>query len=337
MSISPSDIAAAAARLEGRVHRTAVVRSRQLDALVGAQIHLKTENLQRAGSFKIRGALNTILQLSEEQKRRGVISYSSGNHAQGVALASQMLGVAATIVVPEDIIAAKRHATEAYGARLVMAGRTSAERRQAAEDRCQRENLTMIPPYDDARIIAGQGTVARELLEQVPDLDAIVAPIGGGGLMAGIAIAAAGAPRRLQIIGVEPQDADDTQRSLQAGQRLRIAAPQTIADGLRAVEPGELTFPIIQKHVDQVVTVSESAIAQALVWLLERTKLLVEPSGAVALAAVLAGHIHLPGAHIGVILSGGNIGLDALAALLSQPGATPGAAPGTAPGSTPGN
>jgi len=318
MSISQNDILAAASRLEKRVHHTPILRSRQLDKLCGAEIFLKTENLQRAGSFKIRGAYNTISQLSDDEKRRGVISYSSGNHAQGVALASRMLGIAATIVVPNDIIETKRQATEGYGAQLVKAGLTSADRKAKAEELCAQQNLTMIPPYDDERIITGQSTVGLELMQDLPDLDAIVAPIGGGGLMAGIATAARGMGRKLKVIGVEPQDADDTVRSLKAGSRQRIEAPQTIADGLRAVEPGELTFPIIQKLVDDVVTVSDAAILQTLVWLLERSKLLVEPSGATALAALIDGRIVLPGARVGVIVSGGNISLTALAGILSK-------------------
>jgi len=285
-------------------------------------VFLKAENLQRAGSFKIRGALNTILQLSNGEKRRGVISYSSGNHAQGVALAAQLCGIPATIVVPEDIIASKRAAAEGYGARLFTAGTTSADRKERAEQLCRDERLTMIPPYDDPRIIAGQGTVGRELLDEVPDLDAILAPIGGGGLMAGIATAARASGGALQIIGVEPEDADDTRQSLLAGHRVRIAGPRTIADGLRAVEPGELTFPILQRTLDSVVTVPEDAILQTLCLVLERTKLLVEPSGAVALAALVCGAVSLPGKRIGVVLSGGNVAFDALADILAR-GASP--------------
>ena len=316
MIVSLQDIEAAAKRLESAVHHTAVVRSRLLDKQLAATLFLKPENLQRAGSFKIRGAYNTIAQLSDQEKQRGVISYSSGNHAQGVALASQLLGIKATIAVPEDIIGAKRAAAEGYGARLIPAGLTSADRKEKAEQMCQEEGLTMIPPYDDRRIIAGQGTVALELLHEVADLDVLVAPIGGGGLMAGCAIAARSLRPGIHIVGVEPLAGNDTALSVQAGKRLRIAAPQTIADGLRAVEPGELTFPIIQELVDEIVTVPEAAIRQTMRLLLERTKLLVEPSGAVALSAVVCGALAAPGRRIGVVLSGGNVALDTLAGIL---------------------
>jgi threo-3-hydroxy-L-aspartate ammonia-lyase len=306
MRITEGDIVRAAARLAPVVHRTPVVRSRSLDALAGMELYLKAENLQRAGSFKIRGAYNKIAQLPPRARERGVIAYSSGNHAQGVALAARLLGVPATIVVPETIIPAKRAATEAYGAELVYAGTTSSERRDHAEKLAAERQLDLVAPYDDPAIMAGQGTVALELLEDSPDIDTLVVPIGGGGLMSGCAVLARARRPKARILGVEPEGGDDTRRSLQAKQRVRIPPPQTIADGLRAVEPGELTFEVIRELVDDIVLVSDAEIRQAVRLLLERTKLLVEPSGAVGLAAALAGK--LPhGATPGIVLSGGNI------------------------------
>jgi len=313
--ITLDDITSAATRLAPVVHRTPVLRCRGLDALAGATLYLKAENFQRGGAFKIRGAYNKIVQLPEAARRRGVLSYSSGNHAQGVALAASILGIPATIVVPEDIVESKRAATLGYGARLVPYGTTSAERHQRAEVLAREEGLALVRPYDDPDIIAGQGTVALEFLEEVPDLDALIVPIGGGGLISGCAVAARGRRPKIRLVGVEPEDGDDTRRSLAAGKRLSIPGPRTIADGLRAIEPGELTFPIIQRLVDEIVTVTDDEIRQALRLLLERAKLLVEPSGAAALAAVLGRKARLDG-KVGIVLSGGNVNLENLPDLL---------------------
>ena len=313
--ITPIDIEQAAARLVPVVHRTPVLRSRSLDALAGASLYLKAENLQRAGTFKIRGAYNKIARLPDDSRSRGVISYSSGNHAQGVALAAALLGVRATIVVPSDIVAAKRDATAGYGAEIIECGTTSADRRSYAEALAREQGLALVAPYDDPDIIAGQGTVALELLDDVPDLDALVVPVGGGGLAAGCAILARSRRPSIRLLGVEPEDADDTRQSIEAGRPVRIPAPRTIADGLRAVEPGEITFEINRRLLDAVVTVSDSEIRQAMRLLLERMKILVEPSGACALAAVLSGRTGLQG-RIGVVLSGGNVEIAALPALL---------------------
>ena len=313
--ITPIDIEQAAARLVPVVHRTPVLRSRSLDALAGASLYLKAENLQRAGTFKIRGAYNKIARLPHDSRSRGVISYSSGNHAQGVALAAALLGVRATIVVPSDIVAAKRDATAGYGAEIIECGTTSADRRSYAEALAREQGLALVAPYDDPDIIAGQGTVALELLDDVPDLDALVVPVGGGGLAAGCAILARSRRPSIRLLGVEPEDADDTRQSIEAGRPVRIPAPRTIADGLRAVEPGEITFEINRRLLDAVVTVSDSEIRQAMRLLLERMKILVEPSGACALAAVLSGKTSLQG-RIGVVLSGGNVEIAALPTLL---------------------
>jgi threonine dehydratase len=283
----------------------------------GSELFLKPENLQRAGAFKIRGAYNKIAQLPAESRQRGVVSYSSGNHAQGVALAASLLQVPATIVVPETIMPAKRAATLAYGARIVEAGTTSADRHRRADELADEHGWSIVRPYDDPAIMAGQGTVALELLDDVPFLDTLVVPIGGGGLMAGCAVLARARRPGIRIVGVEPADADDTRRSLEAGRRVRIPPPQTIADGLRAVEPGELTFEVMRRLVDEVAVVSENEIREAMRILLERTKLLVEPSGAVGVAALLFDKLASPGT-TGVVLSGGNVAPEALVELLPR-------------------
>jgi threonine dehydratase len=319
MSVTFTEIQRAAERLEGVVHRTPVLHSRQLDAAAGATVFLKCENLQRSGSFKIRGAYNAIAQLDEPGRARGVISYSSGNHAQGVALAASLLHVPATIVVPSTIPAAKRAATEGYGARVVVAGTTSEDRRLHAESLAEANGLTLVPPYDLAAIIAGQGTVALEFLSQMSDLDVLVTPVGGGGLLAGCASAARALHGRgLHIVGIEAEDANDTYLSLLAGHRIRIPPPATIADGMRALEPGKLTFPIVQALVDEIALVTDAEIASAVRFLLERTKILVEPTGGVGVAALLAGKIPAArGRRVGVVLSGGNVDAVVLARILT--------------------
>ena len=317
LPVDIADVRAAAERLRPVVHRTPILHSGQIDARAGARVDLKAENLQRAGSFKIRGAYNMIAQLDAATRARGVISYSSGNHAQGVALAAKLLGCPATIAVPTDIAAPKRAAAESYGARLVEAGRDSAARREYAEALARDDGLALVPPYDNAAIIAGQGTVAVEILDDAPDIDMLVVPIGGGGLISGCAVAVKGLRPAVKIIGVEPVGADDTLRSLRAGARVRIAPPTTVADGLRAVEPGEMTFEIVRQLVDDIVLVDDHAIRRAMTFLLERAKLLVEPSGATALAAVLEQRLPTVGRRIAVVLSGGNVALDGLPALLT--------------------
>ena len=312
------DVLAAAARLESIVHRTPVARSQQLDARAGAELFLKCENLQRAGAFKIRGAYNCMAQLDARARARGVVAYSSGNHAQGVALAARLLGAPATVCVPETILASKKAATESYGATLVAAGTTSEDRERRALELAAEHGLTVIPPYDHPHIIAGQGTVALELLRDVSDLDVLVVPIGGGGLMAGCAIAARALRSRIHVVGIEAEDANDTYLSLAAGRRVRIPPPKTVADGMRAIEPGALTFPILASHVDEIVLVSDAEILSAVWFLLERLKLLVEPTGAVGVAALLTGRIPAArGRRTGVVLSGGNMDRDGLARLVA--------------------
>ncbi len=287
--ISVEDVRAAAGRIEGVAHRTPVLSSRTLNARSGAEVLLKCENLQRGGAFKFRGAYNAISGLSSDQLRRGVCAYSSGNHAQGVALAASLLETRATIVMPSDAPASKRAATEGYGAEIVPYDRLSDDRAAIAGRLSRERGLTLIPPYDHLDVIAGQGTVALELLEQAATLDALIAPVGGGGLVAGCATAVKALAPETRVIGVEPELGDDTKRSLEAGERVRIPVPSTVADGQAVASPGELTFAINRELVDDIVLVSEAEIIAAMSFLFERVKLVVEPSGASAVAAVLSG------------------------------------------------
>ncbi|WP_405803566.1 pyridoxal-phosphate dependent enzyme [Streptomyces sp. NBC_01187] len=308
--ITLDDVRAAAARIEGAVHRTPVVRSRTLDGLVGREVFLKCENFQRIGAFKFRGAYNSLAQLSPEQLARGVVAYSSGNHAQAVALAARELGSSAVIVMPEDAPVAKRVATEGYGARVVTYDRYTEDRVAIGEKIAEEGGLAVIPPFDHPHTMAGQGTTALELLEEVPDLEALVVPVGGGGLMAGCATAATGLRPGIRMVGVEPADGDDTARSLAAGHRVRIEVPRGLADGQAASTPGELTFPVNQRLVESVVLVGDDEIRSAMRFAFERLKMLVEPSGATGLAALLSGRVENPPERVGVVISGGNIGLE---------------------------
>lgn len=315
LTISFADIQAAAARLHGIAHQTPVHTSRTLDAMAGRSIFLKCENFQRGGAFKFRGAYNAISQLSPEQRTRGVAAFSSGNHAQGVALAARLLGVPAVICMPDDAPPVKLAATRGYGAEVLIYARASTDREAFARAVAEERGLTLVPPYDHPQIMAGQGTAALELLEQVPDLDALVTPIGGGGLISGCAVAAKGLRPQIQVFGVETEGADDVRQSLARGERVTIAPPDTIADGIRTTAPGRLTFPVIQRYVEQVLVVSDDDVREALRLLLLRAKLVVEPTGAVSLAAVLRGLLPPECRRIGVILSGGNIDPNVLESL----------------------
>lgn len=302
-------------RLRAAAHLTPVMTSRTLDEISGRAVFLKCENLQRGGAFKFRGAYNTISRLSDDQRRRGVVAYSSGNHAQGVALAARLLGVPATICMPADAPDVKVAATRDYGADIVFYDRMRDDRAALAQRIAAERGATLVPPYDHPHIMAGQGTAALELLEQVEGIDTLIVPIGGGGLIAGCAIAAHGVNSAIEVIGVEPEDADDTRRSLLAGEQVSIAPPATIADGLRVTSPGVLTFPIIQRHVARVVTVSDDEIRAAIRFLLLRMKLVVEPSGAAGVAAALAARLPDTARRVGVIVCGGNIDPPLLASL----------------------
>jgi threo-3-hydroxy-L-aspartate ammonia-lyase len=304
-AIGLADIEAAAARLRGVAHRTPVVTSRTLDARAGAAVFLKCENLQRVGAFKFRGAYNAISQLSPEQLARGVAAYSSGNHAQAVALACREVGAPALVVVPVDVAAAKLAAILGYGAEVVTYDRHTEDRAAVCQRLADERGLTIIAPFEHPQVIAGQGTTALELLEEVPDCDSLAVPVSGGGLVAGCAIAATALRPGIAMIGVEPESGDDTRRSLAAGHPVSVPQPDTIADGLRSTSPGALTFSINSRLLKDVVLVSDDEIRAAMRFAFERLKLVLEPSGATGLAAVLAGRV--PGGRIGVVLSGGNV------------------------------
>ena len=316
-SVTFNDIRGAAERLRGVAHRTPVVTSRTLDERTGAQVFLKAENLQRMGAFKFRGAYNRIAQLDESQRRAGVIAFSSGNHAQGVALACKLLGVPATIVMPSDAPAAKIAATRGYGAEVVLYDRHTEDRAAIAQRLAGETGATIVPPYDDAAVIAGQGTATMELLEDVESLDIVVCPVGGGGLLAGTAIAAHGHDAATQIYGVEPEAGNDFAQSMARGERVHIPVPATIADGQQTQSPGEITFRIAREERASIVTVTDDQIREAMRFAFERLKLVVEPSGASALAAVLSGVIPARGKRVGIIISGGNVDAARFATLLS--------------------
>ena len=300
------EVQRAAERLKGVAHRTPVVTSRTLNETVGAEVFLKCENLQRVGAFKFRGAYNAISQLTPEERERGVLAYSSGNHAQGVALASKVLGVEATIVMPKDAPVSKLAATRGYGAYVVLYDREEVSRREVAAQLQEDESYSLIPPFDHPHIVAGQGTAALELFEDVPDLGTLLVPCGGAGLLSGCAVAASGLAPDCEVIGIEPKVADDATRSFYSGHIQTIKNPPTIADGTRTESVGEINFELMRKHVKAMRTVSEEAILEAVRFLFFRTKLVVEPSGALGVAALLSGAVE-PSGRVGVILSGGNV------------------------------
>jgi threo-3-hydroxy-L-aspartate ammonia-lyase len=307
--IGIDDIRSAAARLEGVANRTPVLTSRTLDRLTGATVWIKAETFQRGGAFKFRGAYNFVSRLDAPTLALGVVAYSSGNHAQGVALAAQLLGAPAVIVMPDDAPPAKLAATRGYGAEVVTYDRTTADRESVAAAIAEDRGMTIVPPYEHPHIMAGQGTVATELIDEVGDLDVLLLPVGGGGLAAGCSTAAKAMAPGVEVYGVEPDGADDTLRSLQAGKRVRIDPPRTIADGQLAQEPGRLTFQVNRRLLDGVVTVTDDEILDAMAFAFDRLKLVTEPSGATALAAALTAKVDLSGLRVGVVLSGGNVGL----------------------------
>jgi threonine dehydratase len=315
--IEVADVQAAARRLDGVANRTPVVRSRTLDGLVGAEVHVKAECFQRGGAFKFRGAYNKIASLPEAALRNGVVAYSSGNHAQAVAIAARLLGTTATILMPEDAPPAKVDATRGYGAEIVRYDRWTERREQIGERLAAERGLELVRPYDDPLVMAGQGTTALELLDEAQELDVLVVPVGGGGLIAGCSTAAKALRPSIHVVGVEPAAGDDTRRSLAAGKRVRIDVPRTIADGLQSDEPGELTFEVNRRLVDEVVTVTDAEILDAMAFLFDRMKVVTEPSGAVGVAALIAGRIDVGGGRVGVVVSGGNVGVARFAELLA--------------------
>jgi threonine dehydratase len=302
--IELADIEAAAERLDGVAHRTPVLTSRTLDDRVGARVHLKAENLQRIGAFKFRGAYNAIASLSDEERRRGVAAVSSGNHAQAVALAARLLGTRATILMPEDAPANKRAATEGYGAEVVSFDRYAVQRDELLDELVETRGLVAVHPYEDPRVQAGQGTLAVELLQQTDGLDAVMVPIGGGGLISGVATAIKALSPDTRVVGVQPEAGDDARRSLEAGRRIELPVPRTICDGQQA-PIGDNTWAVISARVDEVAVASDAEIVDAMRFAFERLKLVVEPSGACALAALLAGRG--PAGRVGVVITGGNV------------------------------
>jgi threonine dehydratase len=310
-------VRAAARRLAGVANRTPVVTSRTLNERLGAELFLKCENLQRAGAFKFRGAYNAIASLPETDRRRGVLTFSSGNHAQAVALVGRLLGIATTIVMPHDAPRSKLAATRGYGAEVILYEPEETTREALAERLREERGMSVVPPYDHPEVVAGQGTAALELLEEVGPLDVIVAPCGGGGLLSGSALAATGSPG-CRVVGVEPELADDATRSFHSGTLQSVRNPPTVADGLRTPSLGKVTWPLVRTHVSDMVTVSEGEIVAAMHFLWTRAKLVVEPSGAVALAGVLSRGVVRPGERAGVLLSGGNVDLSLACALLGD-------------------
>ena len=310
-------VRAAAARIAGVVHRTPVVTSRTLDERAGAHVFLKCENLQRMGAFKIRGAYNALAQLTPEEHDRGVVAFSSGNHAQGVALAAKLLGIRATIVMPSDAPASKVAATRGYGAAVVSYDRATEDRDAIARRIAAETGASVIPPYDHPHVAAGAGTAALELLAETGSLDAIVVTVGGGGLLAGSCLAAHGIDERIAVWGVEPEAGDDFKQSLARGERVSIPVPDTIADGARTQSPGAITFPVVQTHAAGIVTVSDDEIRAAMRFAFERMKLVIEPTGAAGLAAVLNHRLPRHYDRIGVIVTGGNVDPDKFAAFIA--------------------
>jgi len=305
-------------RIGSRIHRTPVITSRQFNEAAGKEVFFKCENFQRAGAFKIRGATNKIRSLTPTEKQQGIVAFSSGNHAQAVALAGREAGVRVLVAMPEDAPAAKVAATRGYGAEVVFYDRHKQDREAFALDLAERERLVMVPPYDDYFVLAGQATCGLELLEEVPDIDCVLAPCSGGGLFAGVATAAKALNPKIRCFPVEPATADDTRQSLLKGERVTIPPPPTIADGLRVQIPGKLTFPIVQQLAEDVLTVSDDEIIETLRFLLFRMKILVETSGATAAAAVLFHKLPADLRRVGVILSGGNIDPDLLQEIISR-------------------
>src|SRR5487761_1918297 len=320
LAVGHADIAAAAARLDGHARRTPVLTSRTLDARTGATVLFKCENFQRTGAFKFRGAFNALAQLSPEQKRGGVLTYSSGNHAQAVALAGSLLGVNTVIVMPQDAPQVKLEATRGYGAEVITYDPNTATREELAADIARQRGMIVIPPYNHAQVVAGQGTAAKELFEQAGSLDYLLVPCGGGGLLSGCAVAASRWSPSCKVIGVEPEAGDGATRSFQSKTLQTCHNPDTIADGARTPSLGSVSFPLVLHYVHDMLTVSDAELLRSLFWIWERMKIVVEPTGALAAAALLegklAGRHDYKGKRIGIVISGGNADIRALCRLL---------------------
>jgi threo-3-hydroxy-L-aspartate ammonia-lyase len=312
-----ADVQAAAGRIRGHAHRTPVLTSRTLDAEVGAQLFLKCENLQRMGAFKFRGAFNALSRFDAAQRKAGVVAFSSGNHAQAISLAARILGIPATIVMPNDAPAVKVAATRDYGGKVVLYDRYKEDREQIGRDLAREHGLTLIPPYDHADVIAGQGTAVMELLEEVGPLDFLFVPLGGGGLLAGSALAMRALSPQCRLYGVEPEAGNDGQQSFRAGRIVHIATPSTIADGAQTQHLGQLTFPILQAAVDDILTATDAQLVECMRFVAARMKIMVEPTGCLGLAAARAMGGELAGKRVGVVLSGGNVDLGRFCSLLA--------------------
>ncbi|WP_176084370.1 threo-3-hydroxy-L-aspartate ammonia-lyase [Martelella sp. HB161492] len=313
-----SDVLAAAARIKGAAHETPVLTSTTADALSGANLFFKAENFQRIGAFKFRGAYNAIAALSDDERARGVVTYSSGNHAQAVALASRLLGCAATIIMPSDAPAVKMAATKGYGGTIRTYDRYKENREAIGTALAEEKGMTLIPPYDHPQVIAGQGTAAKELLETVGTLDMLIAPLGGGGLLGGTALAAKAINPSISVIGVEPEAGNDGQQSFRSGKIVEIAVPKTLADGAMTTHLGQHNFPIISDLVDDIVTVGDRDLVRAMAFFLERLKIVVEPTGCLAAAAALFGIAPVKGKRVGIIISGGNIDITRIGELIAS-------------------
>jgi threonine dehydratase len=306
VAVGIEDIRAAADRIRAHIHRTPLLATRSLSEAIGVEVRLKCENLQRAGAFKIRGAMNALLQLSDEERKRGVVAFSSVNHAQGVALAARTLGVRATIVMPEGSVATKVAATQAYGAEVVTAGVTAATRDTVAREIAEKTGAAVIPPFDDERIIAGAGTVGLEIVEEWPEVENVLVPLGGGGLLAGIAVAVTSIKPAASVFGVEPRAGNDGEQSFRSGRIVSIQPPKTIADGARTLAIGTRNFAIMQERVKNVVSVEDDVLLDALKFAMYRTKLVIEPTGALGIAAAMSKTIALKGP-TAIVVSGGNL------------------------------
>ncbi len=320
LPVSAQDIADAAARLEGHAHRTPVLRSRSVDARSGAQVFFKCENFQRMGAFKFRGAFNALSQLTPEQKRSGVLAYSSGNHAQAVALAGSLLGVKTVIVMPSDAPQVKLEATRGYGAEVITYDPKTTQREQLAASIAAERGMSVIPPYNHAQVVAGQGTAAKELFDETGPLDYLLVPCGGGGLLSGCAVAASRWSPGCKVIGVEPEAGDDATRSFRTKTLQSCRNPDTIADGARTPSLGSITFPLVLHYVHDMTTVNDAELLRSMFWIWERMKIVVEPTGALAAAALLErkleGRHALAGKRVGILVSGGNADIRALSRLL---------------------
>ncbi|WP_175924805.1 threo-3-hydroxy-L-aspartate ammonia-lyase [Burkholderia cepacia] len=311
------DVATAAARLEGHAHRTPVMTSRTIDEALGAQVFFKCENLQRMGAFKFRGAFNALSRFDAEQRRNGVVAFSSGNHAQAIALSARILGIPATIVMPQDAPAAKIAATRGYGGKVVTYDRYTEDREQIGRDLAARHGLTLIPPYDHPDVIAGQGTAAKELFDEVGPLDAVFTPLGGGGLLSGTALATRALSPNATLYGVEPEAGNDGQQSFRSGAIVHIDTPRTIADGAQTQHLGNLTFPIIRRDVDDILTATDAELVDCMRFFATRMKIVVEPTGCLSFAAVRRMKDALQGKRVGVVISGGNVDLENFCTLVS--------------------